>query len=1051
MLKKTAALIFVFISLFFSLGIGYAIEFPYWIEHDESGNPNNYVWVKIDSLPASQTKTVYAIKESGFSPNGDDVFEFFDDFEGTSLNTNKWSILGTPSISNSIVTFIRNGVDEGIYSIQKWDYPLIMEFRAKLIPNSAPVAGIFDASNFNKGIFVQYSAEQNGHQSHVWKADGTTDSKIAFSVPANNWYVYKIVRESNFQKFYIDNSFENQYSQNDVMGNMPISFLVYYKDNAEIYLDWTFIKKYTSNEPTVSVTDMGTYYKIDITNNEASELTDYQVAIPINDLDVTLTDESIKFTDEEPGDESNNINLILSKSSGYVNETITLNCTFTNEDTCFVGWFEYYADGSLIANDSVDYGSGTCFAVITDFEDSTNYTIPVSKAHSTINFTCKVYEQELFNTTYQGEDSEFFSVLNTPPNPPTSISVSPEDVNETIDISVSASGATDIDNDTIIDYLYSVYSVDADTFIVTNQSINNTFNLDYGYLDDDFIIYVYSKDNYSDISENASNISWHDANHFTWNVSNVFDVGGNDYADTPEYNIRYRCNSASFKITLSENTSQSVALTCDDLWHITSKSIKASEEGAINVNLTLIGGHNYTKTYSYISDLNDPEVDIAWNLTSGFRTDFNDTYSIYANDSISGVIACNITANNGINDSYDITNNTWEQNTFNWTDGINTFIAVCADYVQHTTEHEESAYVYVKNITLIDEETGEAFTNLSSMDTLRILNPDEAETFDFLTENRTQIYYVSDEDDFLRLEKVYSDLPNDLMYIDFYPSLIPTDARLCVSEFQQFYEILIYSSLQKKVAVKNNFAQCYVLAGKTEFAYQDAYSDKIYTQRDVYYLYTYDTDNNLILLGSIDGGTATQIALDLLESATEEFSISLATDTLDVQKFTNESLKIYFLTTEDGVIKTKIEIYDLDSGEDYLTHTETINPTEFTIYFDYSTLNLSSNILKFKVTKYLSDGTTDVYERYITTDGKVGLLLPSVAITIGIITLIFTISMVATAYALGWFGIFGAGFALIILSLAPSTAGVFLMQSVFVLVLVFIFLVWKNEYVGVVK
>jgi len=1047
--------------LFSLISLGFATDYDYWIEHDESGNPQNYVWVKIDSLPASNTKTIYAIKESGFSPNGDAVFDFFDDFE--SLDLSKWNIYnsgyGTHSISNSIIT-IDSTSSSKYYELQSdtvYSYPLVFDifFRvgteeeywltgmSDLAPDNSYIGSGLDQLFIGDPSYTTPTSFFNAREGPYTAYD------VGLSV--TNWRVYTGIWTNTQTIHKLDYGAVSQ----TITSNVPLDnmgFRLGVKGDVDyIKVDWVRVRKYTATEPTVSVTDMGTYYEINITNNEASELTDYQIAIPINDLDVTSTTESIKFTDEEPGDESNNTNLILSKSSGYVNETITLNCTFTNEDTCFVGWFEYYADGSLIANDSVDYGSGTCFAVITDFEDSTNYTIPVSKAHSTINFTCKVYEQELFNTTYQGEDSEFFSVLNTPPNPPTSISVSPEDVNETIDISVSASGATDIDNDTIIDYLYSVYSVDADTFIVTNQSINNTFNLGFGYLDDDFIIYVYSKDNYSAISENASNISWHDANHFTWNVSNVFDVGGNDYADTPEYNIRYRCNSASFKITLSENTSQSVALTCDDLWHITSKSIKASEEGAINVNLTLIGGHNYTKTYSYISDLNDPEVDIAWNLTSGFRTDFNDTYSIYANDSISGVIACNITANNGINDSYDITNNTWEQNTFNWTDGINTFIAVCADYVQHTTEHEESAYVYVKNITLIDEETGEAFTNLSSMDTLRILNPDEAETFDFLTENRTQIYYVSDEDDFLRLEKVYSNLLNDLMYIDFYPSLIPTDARLCVSEFQQFYEILIYSSLQKKVAVKNNFAQCYVLAGKTEFAYQDAYSDKIYTQKDVYYLYTYDTDNNLILLGSIDGGTATQIALDLLESATEEFSISLATDTLDVQKFTNESLKIYFLTTEDGVIKTKIEIYDLDSGEDYLTHTETINPTEFTIYFDYSTLNLSSNILKFKVTKYLSDGTTDVYERYITTDGKVGLLLPSVAITIGIITLIFTISMVATAYALGWFGIFGAGFALIILSLAPSTAGVFLMQSVFVLVLVFIFLVWKNEYVGVVK
>ena len=69
-------------------------EIPYWIESG-CNSANTIIWIKVPEIPANGETTIYmyygnpsATSES----NGDAVFEFFDDFEGTSLDTNKWAI-----------------------------------------------------------------------------------------------------------------------------------------------------------------------------------------------------------------------------------------------------------------------------------------------------------------------------------------------------------------------------------------------------------------------------------------------------------------------------------------------------------------------------------------------------------------------------------------------------------------------------------------------------------------------------------------------------------------------------------------------------------------------------------------------------------------------------------------------------------------------------------------------------------------------------------------------------------------------------------------------
>jgi len=78
----------------------------YWIESWDATNQQATIWVKVPSIPASSTKTIYiyygnpsATSES----NVDAVFYLYDDFDGSELDTNKWEVSSgiTYSVSDS--------------------------------------------------------------------------------------------------------------------------------------------------------------------------------------------------------------------------------------------------------------------------------------------------------------------------------------------------------------------------------------------------------------------------------------------------------------------------------------------------------------------------------------------------------------------------------------------------------------------------------------------------------------------------------------------------------------------------------------------------------------------------------------------------------------------------------------------------------------------------------------------------------------------------------------------------------------------------------------
>jgi hypothetical protein len=90
------------------------VELPWWLEKG-ADTSSTTIWVKTDSIASSSTLLYMyygnsnATSEGNYANNGGSTFEFFDDFEGPSLDSSRWSggqwILGSPSQASGTMEF----------------------------------------------------------------------------------------------------------------------------------------------------------------------------------------------------------------------------------------------------------------------------------------------------------------------------------------------------------------------------------------------------------------------------------------------------------------------------------------------------------------------------------------------------------------------------------------------------------------------------------------------------------------------------------------------------------------------------------------------------------------------------------------------------------------------------------------------------------------------------------------------------------------------------------------------------------------------------------
>jgi hypothetical protein len=246
----------------------------FWVEQVTGTSPNRiaYVWVKIPSLSANQTKTLYCYfgnPAATNASNGDNTFILFDDFEGTTVDTNKWNVgYGTISVANSVLTVAYSGTTTapiGIYTKNLTLNPTTQSFRIRsrnyvssgndwiasimIINSNAPTTP-------NNYLMCQWTG--SSPSKYLQKRISGVLTNIGYITSSFNTYVIDtllVTNGGNSASSYQDTtlvgsgSYVNNLSHVVMIGKMDGSFSGY---NYSLYEDWIFVSKYVSPEPAFS-------------------------------------------------------------------------------------------------------------------------------------------------------------------------------------------------------------------------------------------------------------------------------------------------------------------------------------------------------------------------------------------------------------------------------------------------------------------------------------------------------------------------------------------------------------------------------------------------------------------------------------------------------------------------------------------------------------------------------------------------------------------------------------------------------------------------------
>ena len=129
---------------------------PHWIEENNPGcnNASTKIWTKVPAVfngaNATTVYVYYGNAQAGNGENGNNVFEFFNDFNGNEINTNKWDIVDPIGFSVDSGELRGTNNTGRIKSISTFSGPIVQELKARTVTvasNGQTIGGFWNSSS----------------------------------------------------------------------------------------------------------------------------------------------------------------------------------------------------------------------------------------------------------------------------------------------------------------------------------------------------------------------------------------------------------------------------------------------------------------------------------------------------------------------------------------------------------------------------------------------------------------------------------------------------------------------------------------------------------------------------------------------------------------------------------------------------------------------------------------------------------------------------------------------------------------------------------------
>ncbi len=152
-----------------------------WVESYSSNLSSVNTWVLLPKgIPASSSMTIYMqvngrnnYPYTGIAPqltsvyaqydNGDNVFTFYDNFAGTSLNTNKWTANGASYSVDNGLTYNTNANNNVLTSLQSFTDPYVIDWY-----------GYATAGESDTGIYFNVQSTSANSNANLWAQRGSS-------------------------------------------------------------------------------------------------------------------------------------------------------------------------------------------------------------------------------------------------------------------------------------------------------------------------------------------------------------------------------------------------------------------------------------------------------------------------------------------------------------------------------------------------------------------------------------------------------------------------------------------------------------------------------------------------------------------------------------------------------------------------------------------------------------------------------------------------------------------------------------------------------------
>jgi len=242
---------------------------PHYTELFDTANKKAIFWVKVPSIPANGTKMIYLninIERTEDLSDPEAVFDFWDDFEGGSLDTSKWNLVKGTEGSN---VFVQDGelkVTSNavlIQSAKTFNQGIIVETKHRVVSYvqyGHICLGIRETTSKNFEILIWSSGTRLYADGTIYPSDGNYD----YAIPTDTPKLIQIAVKDNQGTFKIiseDGTVELTDTQTTTAADFVITLVErpdsYIEGSMEAYWDWVRVRKYTDPEPSVTVIKLG--------------------------------------------------------------------------------------------------------------------------------------------------------------------------------------------------------------------------------------------------------------------------------------------------------------------------------------------------------------------------------------------------------------------------------------------------------------------------------------------------------------------------------------------------------------------------------------------------------------------------------------------------------------------------------------------------------------------------------------------------------------------------------------------------------------------------